>query len=321
MKPVRVFLIFTAALAGGFPFALAQSAPDDVIVENAAVKLTRADYEAELQRIPADNRAAFAMDPKRVSALLRNMLIGKTMAVEARKAGLDRDPLVQRRIALEADKVLAEVEVQRIETVAGAEFDAKVAQFLPKARERYLVDKVKYVVPEQIEASHILFLTKARNEDAAMALAQQVEVKLAAGADFTALAREFSEDPGTKDRGGHIGWFDAKQMDPGFSKAAFALKNIGDVSPPALSRFGSHVIRLDGRRPQRQRSFDEVKDELIADLRQAYVAEQRALKIDAIGNGLKVNQPVLDALIVPAPDSATLRQLLLEHENQPGRAR
>jgi peptidyl-prolyl cis-trans isomerase C len=315
MKPVPVLLIFTVVLAGGYRVAYAQGAPDDVIVENAMVKLTRADFEAELQRLPADSRATFATDSKRVSSLLNNMLIGRTMAAEARKAGLDRDPLVQRRIALEADKVLAEVEVQRIETAAGAEFDAKVEQFVPKARERYLVDKEKYVVPEQIEASHILFLTNARSDDAAMALAQQVEAKLAAGADFAALAREFSEDPGTKARGGHIGWFSAKQMDPAFSKAAFALKNIGDVSPPVLSRFGSHVIRLDGRRPQQQRSFDEVKDELIADLRQAYVAGQRALKIDAIRNdpGIKVNQPALDALIVPLPDSARLRQLMLEH--------
>jgi peptidyl-prolyl cis-trans isomerase C len=318
MHTVPVFLIFTAALAGGLPTALAQGAPDDVIVENAVVKLTRADYEAELQRLPADSRAAFATDPKRVAALLNNILIGKTMAASARKDGLDRDPVVQRRIALEADKVLAEAAVQRIETVAGAEFDAKVAQFLPKARERYLVEKDKYVVPEQIEASHILFSTKARSEDAALALAQQVEAKLAAGADFAALAREFSEDPGSKSRGGHIGWFGVKQMDPAFSKAAFALKNIADVSPPVLSRFGYHVIRLDGRRPQRQKSFDEVKDELIADLRQAYVTEERALKLDAIRNdpGLKVNQPTLDALIVRTPDSAQLKRLLEESQQK-----
>ena len=314
MKRVLVLLAHAAALAGASPIALAQGAPDDVILENAVVKLTRADYEAELQRLPADSRAAFATDPKRVTALLNNMLIGRTMAAEARKDGLDRDPLVQRRIALEADKVLAEVEVKRIETVAGAEFDAKVAQFLPKARERYLVDKDKYVVPEQIDASHILFSTQARSEDAAMALAQQTEAKLAAGGDFAALAREFSEDPRTKSRGGHIGWFSAKQMDPPFSTAAFALKKIGDVSPPVSTRFGSHLIRLDGRRPQRQRSFDEVKDELIADLRQAYVTEQRGLKIDAVRNdpALKVNQPALDALIVQMPDSATLRQLMLD---------
>ncbi len=314
MTPAIATLMLIAAIAGGSSVALAQGAPDDVLAENAMVKLTRADYEAELQKLPAASRAGFASDPRRVTTLLYNMLVGKTMAAEGRKGGLDRDPLVQRRMALEAEKVLAEVETQRIEALAGAEFDAKVAQYLPKLRERYLVDKDKFVVPEEIEASHILFLTNARSEAAALALAQQVEAKLAAGADFAALAREFSEDPATKSGGGHLSWFGAKQMDPGFGKAAFALKNVGDVSPPVLSRFGYHVIRLDGRRPQHQKSFDEVKDQLIADMRQAYINEQRALKIAAIRNdpALKINQPALDALMVPMPDAAALRRLMLE---------
>jgi peptidyl-prolyl cis-trans isomerase C len=314
MKRVLVCLVFASALAGVTSAALAQSAPDDVLLENAMVKLTRADYEVELQRLPADNRASFATDSKRVSQLLNNMLVGKTMAAEARKQGLDRDPLVQRRIALEADKVLAEAEVRRVEAAAGTEFDAKVAQYLPKARERYLVDRNKYVVPEEIDASHILFLTDARSEAAALTLAQQMEAKLAAGADFAALAQEFSEDPGTKGRGGHIGWFGAKQMDPAFTKAAFALKKVGDTSPPLLSTFGYHVIRLDGRRPERQKPFDEVKDQIIAEMRQAYVTEQRVSKLAAISNDpdLKMNKAALDSLIVPMPDSATLRRLMLE---------
>ena len=143
MKSGIVFsLLFVGApLVVGASVALAQSASDEVIAENATVKLTRADFDAELQRLPADKRYAFATDPKRVTALLNNMLVGKTLAAEARSSGLDRDPLVQRRMALEADKVLAEVEAQRVEAVAGAEFDAKAAQYLPKARERYLVEK------------------------------------------------------------------------------------------------------------------------------------------------------------------------------------
>lgn len=307
---VATLALIVALVVGGSCVAIAQGTPDEVIVENASVKLTRADFEAELQRLPPDSRAGFATDPKRVTALLNNMLVGKTMAAEARKSGLDRDPLAQRRIALEADKVLADMEGQRIEALAGAEFDAKVAQYLAKARERYLIDKNKFVVPGQIEASHILFLTNKRSEEAALALAQQMEAKLAAGADFAALAREFSEDPGSKDGGGHLNWFGAKQMDPAFSNAAFALKKVGDVSPPVLSRFGYHVIRLDGVRPERQKSFDEVKEQIVADMRQAYVGEQRALKVAAIRNdpALKVNQSALDALIVPMPDSATLRR-------------
>ncbi len=314
MKSAAYTFIVVAAIAGNSSGTFAQVAPDEVLVESATVRLTRADYEAELQRLPPANRAGFGSDPKRVISLLNNMLVGKTMAAEARKEGLDRDPLVQRRMALEADKVLVEAEVQRIEARAGAEFDAKVERYLPKARERYLVDKDKFVVPEEIEASHILFRTDARSEAAALVLAQQAEKKLMAGAEFAAIARESSEDQATKSGGGRLGWFAAKQMDPEFAKAAFALNNVGNISQPVLSRYGYHVIRLEGRRPQRQKTFDEVKDQLVADLRQSYISEQRALRIAAIRNdaALKINQLAIDSLIVQPPDSATLQRLLRE---------
>jgi peptidyl-prolyl cis-trans isomerase C len=316
MKRTFIAIAFIAGVSGAPAAAHSQGAPGDVLVESGSVKLTRADYEAELQRLPADQRGAFATDPKRVTQLLTNMLVGKTLAGEARKQGLEQDAVVQRRMALEADKVLADVDMQRFEAAAGAEFDAKLAQYLPKARERYLVEKSKFVTPEQIEASHILFLTNARSEQAALALAKEMEASLAAGADFASLAREFSEDPGTKSAGGHINWFGAKQMDPAFGKAAFALKNVGDVSPPVLSSFGYHLIRLDGRRPERQLSFDEVKDQLVADMRQAYVGEQRASKLAAIRNdpALKVNQQAIDSLIVRMPDPAELRRMMLESQ-------
>ena len=312
MKPVLASLVVALTFAGTCSSAFGEGAPDDVLAENATVKLTRADYEAELQRLPAEYRAAFASDPKRVTDLLNNMVLGKTLAAEARKAGLDRDPLIQRRMAMEADKVLAEAEGKHIEALAGAEFDAKAADYLPKARERYLVDKEKFLLPEQRDASHVLILTEARSEAEALALAKQVEAKIAAGADFAALAREFSDDKATKVRGGHIGWFNAKQMDPDFAGAAFALKKAGDISPPVLSRFGYHVIRLDGIRPARQQTFDEVKGQIVAEMRDKYVAEQRALKIAALRDeaALKVNQAAIDSLIVPLPDSATLRRLM-----------
>ena len=140
--------LMTALAAGGSCMAFAQGAPDDVLAENTTVKLTRADYEADLERIPADMRAAFATDSKRVSALLNNLLVGKTLAAQARNAGIDRDPAVQRRVALEAERVLADIQLRRIEAAAGAEFDAKAAQFVAKARERYLLDKEKFTTGE-----------------------------------------------------------------------------------------------------------------------------------------------------------------------------
>src|SRR4051794_29245629 len=127
-----------------------------VLAENSKVKLTLADYQTELLNLAPEMRGAFATDPKRVASLLNNLLTLKTLALEARDAKLDREPEAQQRIALESDRVLAGMQVQRLEEKLGKDFDAKSAEFTTRAREIYLVDKSKYTVPAQVEISHIL---------------------------------------------------------------------------------------------------------------------------------------------------------------------
>jgi len=279
--------------------SLAEGSPDDVLVENAVTKLTRGEYEADLLRIPAESRDEFAASAKRLVALLNGMLVAKTLATEARQAGADRDPQIARLVALETDRALAAVELQRVEEAAAEEFKTKEAEMLVKAREEYAVHKDKYVKPEEAKASHILFETRTREPDAALALAKGARAKLVAGADFAVLAKEVSEDPSAKENSGELGWFGAKRMDPDFAKAAFALKNVGDLSEPVRSRFGYHLIRLEGHHPARQLTFDEVKNGIMSELRAKYVKEQREAKIAAIREdpNMKVNEEAVESLV------------------------
>jgi peptidyl-prolyl cis-trans isomerase C len=89
-------------------------------------------------------------------------------------------------------------------------------------------------------------------------------------------------------------------MDPLFADAAFAMKNIGDVSEPVLSSFGYHLIRLDGRKPAGVKSFDEVKDAIVAQERSRYIDEQRELALASIRNDpdAKVDHAAIDALVI-----------------------
>jgi peptidyl-prolyl cis-trans isomerase C len=279
--------------------AVAQHPADEVLAENAQARLTRADYDADIQRLPAEMREAFASDPRRLSTYLTNLLIVKTLAAEGRKAGLENDPVLQRRIALEVDRALADLQLRRLEETAGKEFDTKAGEYVVKAKELYLVDKNKYRVPEQISASQILFDLKRHTPDEALALAAQTRTKLVAGADFAATAKELSDDPTAKANGGEIGWFTRDRMDPSFSQAAFDMKNVGDISEPIKSRFGYHLIRLEGRRPAEVRPFEAVQPQIMAELRKRYVEAQRDAKTEAIriDPALKVNQPAVDALV------------------------
>lgn len=290
--------------------AQAQNPDDEVLAENARVKLTRGDYKVELARVPPEMRGEFAASRQRLTTLLNQILVDKTLASEARESGVDRDPEVMRRLAFEIDRFYAQAEVGKIEQDAAAKFDALASDYLPKAREIYVIDKDKFRVPEEISASHILFETAKRGDAAALALANETRAKLVAGADFGALARQISNDPTAGTNGGSLGWFTAKKMDPSFAKAAFGLKNTGDISEPVLTQFGYHLIRLDGRHPGRQKSFEEVSDQIMAQLKNRYVNETREAHIAAIRTdpATKVNQAAIDALVVKLPESPILHR-------------
>ena len=176
----------------------------------------------------------------------------------------------------------------------------RLIEFALKAKELYLVQKDKHRVPEQISASQILFDLKHHTPDEALALARETRAKLLAGTDFAATAKAVSDDPSAKNNGGEIGWFVRERMDPAFSQAAFAMKNVGDISEPVLSSFGYHLIRFEGRRPAEVRPFEAVMPQLMAELRKRYVNEQRDMRTNAIRNdpNLKVNQPAVDSLLV-----------------------
>ncbi len=251
--------------------------PDQVLVENRWAKVTRGDYEAELMRLPPDMRGGFAVNGKRVYDLLNRLLVTKSLAAQARAAGLDKDPSVERRLALEVDRLHAGLQIAKIEDAAGRAFDARRGQFETRAREIYLTRRDAYRVPEQVAVSHILFDTKKRSREEALKLAQETRAKILAGADFSDTAAKLSDDP-----------------------TAFSMKNPGDVSEPVLSSFGYHIIRLDGRRPAGVKSFDEVKDTIIAQERSRYIDEQRELALAPIKSDpdTKVDQARIDALIV-----------------------
>ncbi|HTS21504.1 MAG TPA: peptidylprolyl isomerase [Casimicrobiaceae bacterium] len=295
---------------------LAEGSPDDVLVETATVKLTRSDYEADLLRVPQDMRAAFASDPKRLTAMLNNLLVNKTLAAQARQAGIDRDPEVTKQIAMETDRLLAAEQLRRFDQQAGAEFDAKKDDFLQKARETYAVDKDKYRVLERVRIAHIQFDTKKRSPEAALALAQATRAKLLAGADFTATAKEVSEDPAAKANGGELGWMSEEKGEPEFSSAALALKEVGQISEPVRSSRGYHLIKLEERLPARALTFDEAKGRIMGQLRARYVKDRHDAMIATIRSdpSMKVDQEAVDALVYRV-DPAVFQQELQKKMN------
>jgi len=287
----------------------ASSGDDPVLVENSLVTIRKSDFDGEVDRLPAEIRPGFANSEKRVHELLRRMLLERTLAAQARSEKLAEVPKNAQRLAAEIDKLYAQLKVAQIEEAAIADFEAKRAAWEARARELYAVDRKRFEVPEKLQASHILFETRTRSRDDARKLADEARAKVVAGADFNKLARELSEDRSAKTNMGRLDWFARSEMDPAFADAAFALKAPGDISQPVLSSFGWHVIRLDARQPAVQRSFDEVRDEILADLRHKHVNEAREAAIAKLRNDptIRANLEAIDALVVRTDRNAVRR--------------
>ncbi len=133
-------------------------------------------------------------------------------------------------------------------------------------RKRYEQEKSRFMSAEQRLASHILITVPAGADAATQKAAEQKVAALAAqakqpGADFAALAKTNSQDPGSKDSGGDLGWVDRGVMVKPFEDALFSMK-AGEISGPVKTDFGYHVLQLREIKPGQGKSFEEVRDVL-----------------------------------------------------------
>ncbi|MHB8495539.1 MAG: peptidylprolyl isomerase [Casimicrobiaceae bacterium] len=295
-------LVVLSGSATAAPAAATEPAPGplppDVFAKSHWMELTRADYDAALAKLPENLHWEFATSPKRIQDLLNGLLLNKTLAAQARAHGLGGDAFANKP-AGDAERALANAELKRIDDASGAAFDAKKAEYEARAREQYMIDHDKYRRPEQLRFSDIAVAIKGRGDAAAHQRVEEARQRLLAGADFATVAREYSDDPKVKENGGAMPFVSAKQLAPEFAKGVFALKTVGEISAPIKGPAAWHVVRLDERKPAGVQSFDEVRDAIMKDLRDRYIAQQRQLRIQAIYRDpdLKINQPAIDALV------------------------
>ncbi len=127
---------------------------------------------------------------------------------------------------------------------------------------------------EQVTARHILVPN--------LALANTVEADLKGGQSFAALAKKYSTDPGSKDKGGELGTFRRGQMVPAFDKYAFSAP-IGAISPPVKSPFGYHIIQVESRTPGQKATIASATPQIVETLRQ----QQEAPLIQPFLQGLQ----------------------------------
>ncbi|UBM26868.1 SurA N-terminal domain-containing protein [Pseudomonas sp. p1(2021b)] len=161
-----------------------------------------------------------------------------------------------------------------------------------------LYEKEVANLAEQRHAAHILIEVNDKvSDDQAKARIEEIQQRLAKGEDFAALAKEFSQDPGSANNGGDLGFAGPGVYDPAFEEALYKL-NQDQVSAPVRTEFGYHLIKLLGVQAPEVPTFASLKDKLTRELKTQQV-EQRFVEVtkqleDAAFEASDLAQPAQD---------------------------
>jgi peptidyl-prolyl cis-trans isomerase C len=235
-------LTVTAPLAP-VPYAgVARAADEDPVVARVnGVDIRQSDLAFAEEEIGANMPT---IPPEQKRDYLVNYLVDVivlSQAAEKQKLG-DR-PDVKRRLAFDHNRLLMESLLQ----------DSGKLALSDEAERKVYDEAVKQVKnEEEVHARHILVPT----EDEAKAILAQLK----GGADFAALAKEKSKDPGAAE-GGDLGYFTKEQMVPEFAEVAFKLGK-GQLSDPVKTQFGWHIIKVEDKRTRPTPTFEQVKPQI-----------------------------------------------------------
>ena len=263
-------------------------AAEAVLMDGGQVTITEQDMHADALRMPLEMRERVLARPDQVAQIASNLYVRRSLAQQADAAGLASNPETKAALQIARDKVLSDALLAKIDK-DNALPDAKLEGL---ARSNYNANPDRFKVAEQVQVRHILI---ASPDDAGRAKAAQVLVDLQGGADFAALAKEYSADPGSAAKGGELGFFAKGAMVPEFEEAAFALKKKGELSGLVKTKFGYHILQLEARRPAGVRSFEEVRDDLIKGARATVQQEARALAAQKAQQGVTVHKEAVEA--------------------------
>jgi parvulin-like peptidyl-prolyl isomerase len=185
--------------------------------------------------------------------------------------------------------------VEKLETMIGKDMAIRKlieTQVMPNVnvteeakKNFYEENKEQMTTPEQAKLSHILVRTEAgaspETKEEARKKAEGLHQQLEEGVDFATLARENSDDPGSKERGGDLDWVSRGQTVPPFEQAAFGLSP-GEISNVVETQFGYHIIKLEELRAAAVSPYDQVEGRINDFLRQQLLQEAIQSEVDGL---------------------------------------
>jgi len=149
-------------------------------------------------------------------------------------------------------------------------------------RAAYAASMDSFRTPERVKVRHILLMTQGKSDaekKAALTKAQDLLKQVKSGADFAELAKKNSQDPGSAQNGGDLGFIVKGQTVPPFEKFAFSAKP-NEISDLVTTEYGYHIIQMEEKQPARVKPFEEVKDSIAEQLKKQGVNEKMQSTVD-----------------------------------------
>lgn len=281
------FSRYLAILVLAWMAAVTAHAAEVLLRDASGVTVTTDDVLTEIQRAPQAQRETLLSQPDQIRRLVQGIYLRRALATQAEREGLTKEPEVDAILKRERERILADMALTRqIESRMPEE--KTLEQYALSA---YRASPERFKTNERVRVRHILI--SAKDPDARAKAQRVLALAKAPGADFEALAKEHSADPGSAPRGGDLGFFQRGRMVKSFEDAAFGMTQPGQVSDLVESQFGFHILKLEARQPAGTAPFEEVKGQLIGEVRARIAKETQA---DLTGPIEKAAQPDDEAI-------------------------
>lgn len=236
---------------------------DRVLATVGSEQVRESDFDLFLAlSMPEAQRRQMMIMPGAREQYLKRFLDFKVLAAKARKEGLGEGPKFEQKMKVMEMQMLIQSLFDRDGDLLKTRTQVKdedVKAYFDKHPE-------KFTTPESFSARHILVSTKptgednkARTEEEAQARIKEIQAALSAGKSFDELAKQYSEDPGSKDRGGLYENMPFGRFVPEFDKAVRDQKP-GEVGAPVKTTFGYHLIKVEKVTPAVPQTFEAAKE-------------------------------------------------------------
>ncbi|MCX7965935.1 MAG: peptidyl-prolyl cis-trans isomerase [Syntrophorhabdaceae bacterium] len=239
MKKFIIFMFISFIM-----FGCAKTDNSKVLATIDDEKITINEFNKELDKIPINMKMMVATQTGKKN-YLEKIIMKKLLLKEAKKENIEKEADFQERLKEIKEQLLIESLLKKKINVDAQITEADLKEYYEKNKESFKRER-------EINTRHILLNTAEE--------ARQIKEKIAKGEDFAELAKRYSIDPSAKANGGEIGFHPKGTLLPEYEAAAFKLTKVGQVSDIVKTKFGYHIIKLEGIRPPSYVPFEEVKD-------------------------------------------------------------